>query len=474
LRCISATLLLGVWGMAGCAPVRRYHPVPISPAATAASLQARSVLAPPVRQFIQENVGHDVNPWPPRAWNLRMLTLAAFYFSPVLAEARAEISAAQAGIVTAGARPNPTFSLQPGMPSPYLFALSFLVPIETAGKRRIRVEQAKDIAREARLTLAEAAWQVRSGVRKELVRYFLATRQLRLLRLQQRLEVLHAALLEQRLAAGEISRPRVDNARLLLLNARVAVEAAEGRVPEARAALAAAVGVPVAGLGGIKLAWPGFDDPPGTKLISRQLIQSDAVLNRLDVRGALAAYAASEAALQLEIAKQYPNFHIGPGYQFEETHNYFTLGYSVTLPIFNRNQGPIAEAEARRKEAAEAFLATQARAIADGEESLARYRASMRVLDGTEKALGQLERVVIPKERRVVAIGQADRLALNAVLLERPALGQAWLAALGRAQSALGALEDAVERPLESGDISAAAPQSPELKSSHPREDANR
>ncbi len=407
---IPTLVLLVILGMAGCAPVQRYHPAPIAPAETAASLRARNVLAPRVKKFIQENLGHEVSPWPPKAWNLKMLTLAAFYFSPMLEKARAQLSAAQAGIVAAGARPNPSLSLQPGIPSPYLFGLQFLVPVVTAGKRKIRVEQAKDLTLEARLSLAEAAWKVRSRVRKALAGYFLATRQLSLLRLQQRLETRRLALLEQRLAAGDLSRPAVDRARLLLLNTRVALEAARGRVPVARTALAAAVGVPVSGLERIKLAWPGFDHPPGAALISRKLIQRDAVLNRLDVRRALAAYAASEADLQLQIAKQHPNFQIGPGYQFEESHNYFTLGYSVTLPVFNRNQGPIAEAEARRREAAAAFEATQARVIAEGEEALARYRAAMRVLAGTQAALHQLERVVVPKQRRVVAMGQADPL----------------------------------------------------------------
>ena len=403
-----------------------------------------------------------------------MLTLAAIYYSPALEHARAQISAAKAGIVTAGARPNPTIRLQPGVPSPYLFSLVFLFPIQTAGKRRIQVEQAKDLTREARLGLAEAAWKVCRNVRNALFHYFLATQQLDLLRLEQRLQTRRVTLLEQRRTAGEISRPKVDNARLSLLNTSVAIEAAEGRVPEARAALAAAIGVPVAGLDGIKLSWSGFDHPPSAESFSPKLIQRDAVLNRLDVRRALAAYAASEAALQLEIAKQHPDFHLGPGYDFEEGNSFFTLGYSVTIPIFNRNQGPIAEAEARRKEAAAAFIATQAKAIAESEEALARYRTSMHVLNGTEKALGQLERVVVPNERRTVAAGQADRLALNAVLLQRPVLGQAWLAALGRAQSALGALEDAVERPLESGDLTSLTSQSPAKKGSAMLEGAKR
>jgi len=446
------------FAMSGCAPVQRYHPAPIFPAETAASLRARNLLGSGLKQFIEKNIGHDVNPWPPKDWDLKMLTLAAFYFSPVLEKARAQVTAAQAAVVTAGARPNPTIHLQPGVPNPYLFGLDLLFSIQTAGKRNIQVEQAKDLTTAARLNLAEAAWKVRSNVRAALVSYFLATHQLGLLRAEQRLESRRVMLLSQRLKAGEISRPVVDNARLSLLQMHVAIETAEGRVPETRAALAAAMGVAVAALKGIRFTWPSFGHPPSAESFSPKLIQRDAVLNRLDVRKALAAYAVSEAALQLEISKQHPNFQIGPGYDFEEGHNYFVLGYSVTLPIFNRNQGPIAEAEARRKEAAAAFLATQASVIAQSEEALARYQGALRELNGTDEALRQLEHVVVPKQRRTVAAGEADQLALNAVLLQRPALAQTRLTALGRAQSALGALEDVVQRPLDPDGVSLPGP----------------
>jgi len=49
---------------------------------------------------------------------------------------------------------------------------------------------------------------------------------------------------------------------------------------------------------------------------------------------------------KLEIAKQYPDINIGPGYTYEETHSFFTVASRPLFPLFNRNHGPIAEAEA--------------------------------------------------------------------------------------------------------------------------------
>ncbi len=439
--------LVAATGLTACAPVVHYHPKPIAPAATAAQLEGRSLSDPGLRRFMETNLHHKLATWPLKSWDLDDLALAGYYFNPQMQIARAQAEAARAAIITAGERPNPTFRMRPGIPSPYLYTLDLLFTIQTEGRRKIMVEQAKDLTAAARLNLAQASWKVYSNVRASLVSYFLATREVSLLKLEQRLQTHRVSLLRARFVAGDISRPTVDDARLSLLQTHVAIQAAEGRIPETRAAIAAAIGVPVTALNGIQLVWPDFSRPLNAKSISSQSIQRDAVLNRLDVRKALAEYAAAQEALQLQIARQYSNILIGPGYSISG--DYFRLRYAVTLPIFNRNQGPIAQAEAQRKEAAAAFLTTQANAIAQSEEALARYRDAWRQLHGTDEALMEFEHVFIPKERRTVAAGEAGRLALNAVLLQRPGMAQTWLTALGRTQTALGTLENAVQRPLD-------------------------
>ncbi len=83
-----------------------------------------------------------------------------------------------------------------------------------------------------------------------------------------------------------------------------------------------------------------MDTPPAPESLSAIQIQREAVLSRLDIRRSLAQYAAAEAAVHSEIAKQYPNFNIGPGYTYEERNSFFTVGFSISLPVFNRNRGP--------------------------------------------------------------------------------------------------------------------------------------
>jgi cobalt-zinc-cadmium efflux system outer membrane protein len=452
-------LLLVTMLSSGCT-VRRYQAVPIVPGENASRLEARNFTDPGLRAYVEKNLGHTLSPWPPKTWELRTLSLAALYFHPAMEAARARLAEAEAATVTAGARPNPTLGIAPGIPSPYLLNLDFSVPIETAGKRGHRIQAARSRDQAAQLDLADAAWKVRSGVRLALLNCLLASRNLNALRAEEELRGEQVKLLEQRLAVGEIARPEVDTALIELSKTHLAMAASEGNANQTRAALAASMAIPVAALQGMDFAWDGLDSPPAAESLSPSAIQRDAVLNRLDVRRALAQYAAAEADLQLEIAKQYPDIQIGPGYTYEEGHNFFTLGLSATLPVFNRNQGPIAEAEARRREVAAAFVEKQTQVIAGSETSLARYVSALKELAEADGSLRTLEDARLQRTQRAVQLGEEDRLALNGVQIEHAVVARGRLDALGRAQSALGELEDAVQRPLDPGDAFSVAPES--------------
>ena len=446
----------------GCT-VRRYQPTPILPSETASRLETRNLADPGLRAFVERNVGHAVTPWPGKTWDSRALYLAALYFSPALEAARARVAESQAAMVTAGARPNPSLSVAPGVPSPYLFNFDFSVPIETAGKRGHRIQAARSLDQAARFDLADSAWKIRSAVRLTLLNYLLASRNLELLRSEEQIRGDQVSILDQRFLVGEIPRPEVDLARIELSKTHLAINSTEGQVGETKAALAASIGVPVADLQELDFKWPDLDSPPSAESLSPAEIQRDAVLNRLDVRRSLAQYAAAEFDLQLEISKQYPDLQIGPGYTYEERNSFFVVGFSTTLPLFNRNQGPIAEAEARRKEAAASFLEKQAQVIAGGERTLALYTAALKELAEADQCLRKLQDTQLRMTQQAVRLGEEDRLSLNGVQIQSSVLARARLDALARAQSALGELEDAVQRPLDPGDAFSIGPESPAL-----------
>ncbi|MBS1867967.1 MAG: TolC family protein, partial [Acidobacteria bacterium] len=160
---LFASLLLGTSVLSGCA-VRHYQPAPITPTESASRLESRSLADAGLHSFIEENLGHRLAAWPPEAWDLNTLSLAALYFSSAFDSVRARVMEAQAAVVTAGGRPNPTLSVAPGIPSPYLFNLDFAVPVETAGKRGHRLQSARSFEHAARFELADAAWKLHSAV----------------------------------------------------------------------------------------------------------------------------------------------------------------------------------------------------------------------------------------------------------------------------------------------------------------------
>ncbi|HVH89537.1 MAG TPA: TolC family protein, partial [Terriglobales bacterium] len=322
------------------------------------------------------------------------------------------------------------------------------------------IEFARNLENAARFDLADSAWKVRSGVRIALLNYLLASRSFDVLHSEEQVRQEQADILDERFSVGEIPRPDVDLARIELSRTHLAISTAEGELAEAKAALAASIGIPVAGLQELTFSWSDLDSPPSTESFSPGQIQREAVLNRLDVRRSLAQYAAAEADLQLEISKQYPDVQIGPGYTYEEKNHFFTLGFSTTLPLFNRNQGPIAEAEARRREAGAAFLEKQAQVIAEGERALALYDAAQRELAEADKSLHKLQDAQLQMMRQAVQVGEEDRLALNGVRIESSVVTRTRLDALARAQRALGELEDAVQRSLDPGGIFPTNPES--------------
>jgi outer membrane protein TolC len=186
--------------------------------------------------------------------------------------------------------------------------------------------------------------------------------------------------------------------------------------------------------------------PPADLPVAKE--REPGLLQRFDLRRALLEYDAAEADLRLEIAKQYPDVTLGPGYVYDQGLNKLAFNFAMPLHLFDRNQGPIAEAEARRSEAQARFLALQARAIGEIERGYARYRGALAEL-AEARSLSARQKENVEAQRRSFAAGAADALDVALARAESAALERLKLAALRHAEDALGDLEDALQRPLE-------------------------
>lgn len=449
--------------ISGCVPYK-YHPAPVSPPALASSLEGRSLDDPGLRAWTEQEAGFTPSSWPLSTWDLNSLTLAAYYFNPQMDVARANAAVANEAIKTAAMKPNPQVGSSGGFEtaaeSPYLLGLNFSLPIETAGRRGYRIAEATHLSDASRIQVGETAWKVRSQVRTAFVDLLYAKQTAATLSTQEGLQSKYVGLLEARFNAGEIPLPDLTTARIGLTNLRQALRTAEGQVETSRAALSAAIGIPESGLTGKDFIWPNGDEPPMPGILASQAIRGEAVSNRLDVRSALERYEAAQSHLRLEVARQYPDINLGPGYAYEEGVHLISLQLVAVLPLRNHNEGPIAEAEAQRKAAGTQLLATQSAVIAQIDKALAQYKAAYSTLEEARRSVAQAE-----FQRKTTAAwfqsGESDQLAVVSAEIQVGVAERVRLDALHQTQLALGILEDALQRPIDPATAPALPKQAP-------------
>jgi outer membrane protein TolC len=444
--------------VAGCAS---YHPEPISPADNASAIDTRRLDDVRLRKFIALELGRGDATDSPVRWNLSTLTLAAIYYHPDIEIAHAKLTTAEAGVLTARQPPNPTLGIVNILGQA---AVAGAIPagaaaitagpvidfvIETFGKREARTQQARQLANAARWDIAIAGWQVRARVRSALLNLWAARQRLALGHRQLDLEQQLVELLEQRLAAGQASSLDVMLVRVARAQITLAIRNLEQAEAVARAQLATALGIPVRALDKVELSLEAFDHPPSMPAHpDTGPLRREALTKRTDVQATLQLYEAAQSALQLQIANQYPNVTLSPGYNYDLGVNRYILNVGPdAVPIFHQNQGPIAVALARRQEAAANFTALQAQILGAIDQAAAAYRTANQSVATGDRLLADDQRRVSDVKTQFQA-GQIDRVALVTAELGVAATALSRFDAVAAQRQAIGALEDALQQPL--------------------------
>jgi len=435
--------------LAGCASVP--PPRPLDARASAQALSARRLDDPGLAAAFGR-LGLATDPAAP--WTPDRVTVAALYFNPQLAQARATAAHAAAAATLAAQRTNPTLQLSPekvfsgGLGrAPWTVGLALLVPLlhpgEAAARREMR--QAETLA--AQDQYAEAVWQTRSHALAALRGLLLARRSVRLAQAVARAERDFVAVAQQRLRLGEGDRGQLLAAELAAARAESTLATRQADRVAARQALAAAIGVPAAALAGIALGWPGLDAPPAPAALPPAALADDAAWNRLDLRALLQRYRVAEAGLREAAGTRYPALAVAPGTIYDRGAHKWSLGIDAQLPLFHGAGARIRAAATARDEAAAAVLARQSQILHQLDGARAEYAqryAAWRQLAVAAQAARQ--RAAQAEAQR--AAGRIDR---PGALAARAAADQAALAAAdaeGAALASLAQLEDAVQRPL--------------------------
>ncbi len=422
-------LLLASLLVSGCVD---FKPEPLELSATAMALESRTLSEAGLRTFIEENRKQPIRVWPIAVWDFETLCLASLYFHPDLEIARAQWRSSVAAEKTASARSNPTVSLTPeyavnpeSSMSPWLAAINFDVPVETAGKRTIRMQRARLLSDAARLHVVATSWQIRKQLREALFERELAQRRVNLLEKRVVLQDETLSLYEERKRVGESAESEILPFRIAHQTATIDLGTSIHAAADALSRVAAAIGLPVSALEGVAIRVE-IDPAPVSPDEARRK-RRFALENRSDIRETLSLYEASQTTLQLEVAKQYPDVHLGSGYQYDQGENKWAIGVGIELPVFNRNEGPIAEAYAKRQEAAARVRAAQAAAINEVDSALLAANAAVvqvtnaqRMSDASRKNVRSLEEQAArgAEDRLQVLVARSDQIAGELIVLE--------------------------------------------------------
>lgn len=441
--CLIPFVILAV-GLTGCAT---YEFRDIDPQQTRIRLESRSLNEPGLQNYLKEH-GHPVSD----AWDLEKLTLAAFYYNPVLDAARADYAAAAAVVTSATALPNPAFNFSPGYNldaeagvSPWILGYFLDIPLDLTGRRKQRTLQARQQEEIARLNLATAAWGVRREVRQALIELQAAEEFAAFWEKHMTLFSEIVKLVENEAQVGEISFYEAGQTQILVHRAEIDARESERVRAQATIRLAEALGVSATYVQQLTISFRTTSAPLND--LSQADARAWAAQNRPDVLAALSAYAVAQTVLKSEVARQYPDLSVGPGYELDQGEGKWSLSLGLTLPIFNRNEGPIAVAEAQREASVAHFLALQNHVLSEVDRAFAEYASVKQDLDtfrGLHTRLDQQTKIL----QILQAVGEVSRLELARAQLEIADTQKAELVVSRREKEALAALEDAIQRPL--------------------------
>ncbi len=263
-----------------------------------------------------------------------------------LAAARQQRAVSAAGIRIAGQRPNPTFSFTALRDAPHE-GFFFDQPIETGGKRRHRLEVARQESGLTEIDIDALGRQIRQMTRQAY--YELAFARAETARLG---EIVHLAerlkqIAEARYEAGDAPQLEVIQAGLQLAQAQADVEVARQREKVALSRLNALLNEPATTAWELTGTLQDPLPPAGLEDLVERAYASNYGLQRLTQEQKV-----EQSRLGLARAQRIPDVTLEFGTDFNSPHD-FRVGprsqISLILPLFYRNQGEIAQSLASQQ-----------------------------------------------------------------------------------------------------------------------------
>lgn len=297
--------------------------------------------------------------------------------NPELTAAAQEIAAREGVVLQAGLLPNPAlgFTAEDVGLEDYSTSLQLSQLVELGGKRRARVGAAIAGRELAELELAVRRNDLLAAVTKAFVDVLGAQERTTLAQENLDLAGRFATTVSKRADAGKVSPVEATKARIVVATARIELEQAERELAAARKLLASywadADLAFTQVVGGLK---PAIDSLPPLDDLSARL--SDNPAWQLPDK----ALAEQQALVDVEQTRRTPDVTVGAGVKrFPDLDdNALIFEAAVPLPLFDRNQGNLREAQARLTKSASEQQAAQIALTSELNQTYESLRASMR------------------------------------------------------------------------------------------------
>lgn len=363
-----------------------------------------------------------------------------------LAAARQRRAVSLAGVQIAKARPNPTFAVSESRDAPHQ-SLFFDQPLEIGGQRRRRIEVAQQEGALTNVEVATLERQVRMDARQAFYNLALARAETQRLGEVVKLADRLKQIAQERYDAGAVAQLEVIQAGLELARAQADFDVARQRESISLSQLNVLLNEPAT------RAWElaGSLEDPLPEVQLEDLIQR-AYASNYDLQHLSQELKVEESRLKLVKAERIPNLDVQVGSDLNAPYDYTygpRAGLSLTIPLFYRNQGEIAQSIANER-VLEAETAATKRSVAG------RVEAAYFDLKAQQGQVETYRQKLVPAARQLESMAEESYRAgktniLSVIDAQRNVqeVERSYLESLVALQNAFATLEETLGAALE-------------------------
>lgn len=310
-----------------------------------------------------------------------------------LAAVRLDIERGRARLRQAGLRPNPTvdFEQTTGRFTNTLgereTSIGFALPLELGGKRQRRIDLARVELEAAEAEIADRERRLTNEVRVSYAESLAALRELQITEELSDVDVQTVRIVEVRVTEGDAAPLEQNLLRVEIDRLRARRALVEGRLQAALLKLKSITGTPSSEPLRLReeLAAPGFAQPPDSIGAAVDI----ALRTRPDLKLARLNEEAAKAGLRLARAQATPDvtafskyttnlstFDNTPVGVLHDRDKLLSFGVSISIPVFNRNQGARVEAQLAISQAERRREFTEQLVRAEVQSAYQRYEAA--------------------------------------------------------------------------------------------------